>query len=306
MYRVLKTWLFAVVVLSFTITTCNAAFTEFATSVRAVGLGGSACGLTGDVNNVFGNPAGIFGLVTSQAGVAFYQIAPGVEGGAVTQGMVAFGMPLKAAGITIAGRWLNMSVSGMYAEDTMGIAAAKSVNDKLTVGVEVKLLKASYKGDEVANDVYFSAGTEAQGVALDAGAVFKAMSNIDIGISLKNVNQPNIAINSSAENKAPMIIRAGMAYRLPQKSPGFVTADIVMNPTEGTEISAGIEKNVFMKQLNVRGGVNYIMDTQSSLNCSAGAGFAFGQMEANYAYVFQVMGGLVSYQNHYVGMNFKF
>ncbi len=269
-----------------------------------MGLGKSSVGIVGYINNIYTNPSGICGITSPQVSVSYHQIASNVEGGGIPLSTIVFGLPIMRD-IVVSGGWSNLAVSGMYSDNIFIVGGAKKMSPQLSVGAAVKMLKETYEGTEVENNPYFANSKEAAGFSVDAGAIFNLTKQMSVGASLQNVNQPNVAINSEADNKVPMVIRAGAVYNFSLTSPGFVSVEVAVNQLQGTEMNFGVEKQLFSKQFNARGGVNYILDSQSA-NVSVGADIALGQIKLEYAFLFQVLGGFEAYKNHYVGLSISF
>ena len=169
----------------------------------------------------------------------------------------------------------------------LGIGAAFSVSDKLTVGLTGKLLYEKIFVDE------------ASGYGFDAGIFYKALDNLNIGMSLLNLGK--MGILRSERSVLPTTVRIGASYGLSLTNEILLLAagDAVKTLNDdGTHLQLGAEA-VYDSMFMLRGGYQTGYETKSF---STGAGVLYGILRLDYAFV--PMSGAFS-PNHIFSITFS-
>jgi len=152
-----------------------------------------------------------------------------------------------------AANWHERSVADIYGERTMGITFARSIIENLDGGISAKLLMTSATGAETWADPAYDGARYS--VAFDIGLLWKSHRNWCIGLSGRNLNEPEMKLLSTSEKGDPAgrQLALGTAWEV---APDFVLAgDLVSEegsidkwqPRLGMEI-------IFFKTLSVRAG----------------------------------------------------
>ncbi|MBU2573100.1 MAG: hypothetical protein KKH28_03370 [Elusimicrobia bacterium] len=184
----------------------HAAFEDIGLGARSRGLADSVTAL-GDINGVVLNPAVTGGARKFETGVHF-------EAGSRTSlgpgdfNSYAFNMTVPR--ITY-GKLGTLSLLGKYnlgedfSEKTLGIGygtwqALKTGMGVVDFGANLKVMQAAA----------VKSGDSGMGLGFDLGALWRADSRRNLGLSLLNVNSPSFKIDA-AKDKAPFTVRFGAA-----------------------------------------------------------------------------------------------
>jgi hypothetical protein len=121
---------------------------------------------------------------------------------------------------------------------------------------------------------------------------------MDVGVSLKNVNSPDVGIFEPAP--LPMVIKFGVAKKFER----ILLAADVSNCNDLTEISLGGEL-LLSEKIRLRCGG--ITSTADYLKLSIGAGLQINKLQLDYSYMIQIIGGTeTDTGTHRVGLSLRF
>src|SRR5262249_34543423 len=142
----------------------------------------------------------------------------------------------------------------------------------------------------------------------DVGALylFGRDYNSSAGISIMNVNQPDVSLGGDGD-KAPLITKFGMSYRPVW---GLMSVEarranrLIGQPD--SDLSLGVERNLHLTgagALTFRGG--YAEGSRGFKSITAGMSYHFVRMVLDYAFSFPV-GNLADTQgSHRIGMSYR-
>jgi hypothetical protein len=257
----------------------SAAFDTPFYSGQAAAMGGASLAADGDPAGVFVNPAVIGEMKAPQAYFTYNSMYAGLAGvGSLSQGFLAAGLPTKLGSFALGLGTLD--AQGLLQERTLSLGFARTVWDGLRLGVAGKYLYHVYEpGSDplAAQDPVFSAGTARGAFALDAGAVLTVTERLELGLAVRNINQPDVGLASV--DCAQRAVQAAAAF----KFLGYkATADVSSaNPDAGSnQVSPalGLEKELEGGHVTFRVGA-------SLTEFTGGFGLRFGRIGIDYAMI---------------------
>ncbi|MCB4791321.1 MAG: PorV/PorQ family protein [Elusimicrobia bacterium] len=234
--------------------TSGAQFLKITSAPRPSGMGGAFTAVSGDINSIAFNPAGLASLEKKDAILVQNNWLQDI-----TNQFVAFGLPIKDFGtLGIAVNMLTIkdikkydntaTAQGTYGANDMAITLgyAKAVSEKLSLGLNAKSI--SSKIDD----------QTASAMAADVGTLYKASSKLDLALAAQNIGSSMKFIAEG--DPLPLTIKLGGAYKPSEK---LVLALDINSPNDSDlyfavggeySISAG-EKLVFPVRVGYRTGM---------------------------------------------------
>ena len=266
---------------------CAAAFTvifmtnsysaEYGYSARNVAMGGAYSAVSGDVNSLNVNPSGIADIKGPEANAGWGKLYGGLSDGSdITQGNLSFVTSLrKYLPGSVGFSWSELKLLDAYSESSFNVTYATSVYKNIYGGITLKYLRKSYSGDEyTAADPLFSGGSAKSAFAADLGSLYRA-GNYSFSWVIKNVNQPNMALQGS--DKLAMENVFGAAYFVKNS-----VVDLDLSFSDGkNDVSVGVQNQISGK-FYLRTGLNVGSDSRRTAN--AGLGWDFNNFTIDYAF----------------------
>jgi len=254
------------------------AFLKLGTGARALGMGEAFTAVADDPTATYYNPAGLSQTPSSQILLmhkAWIQDVTTEYLGADTHaGALSLGISINSTSVNnIDIRNAPGPALGSFdaRNAAIGFSAAYSVNSDLSLGITGKYL---YEKILI---------NEASGLGFDLGVLYQTPWKIRLGASIANLGSMNALADDPTT--LPRIFRIGGAYTTPIESmDGVLTlaSDIVSVTNESaTHANVGLEFE-YQKQFALRAGYETGYDTK---DFSAGAGFAYGILRLDYAFV---------------------
>jgi hypothetical protein len=297
-------WLYSYVA----ITLSFAAFQDTGWGTRAGGMGNSFTAIANDASASLWNPAGISQLEMFETTFMYNKLFMGVEDVNLSQMYFAGVYPSKigAFGLTIT----DFSLFGYYRENMASLSYSCDIGSKfpINMGLNLKYLMHSYILDdrtENMDDPVFSKKS-AGGFTPDFGFLLKP-GRFSFGISALNILQPDIGLKT--EDKVPMIIKFGTAYRLGDwKAFENVTPTVDVSyrkPTDNDadiKISGGIETWFDYNTWAIRAGGN---DREITFGFSYNKMFNKSGLQLDYAFLFPIQLTDTS-GSHRLALTFKY
>lgn len=230
---------------------------DFSPGISAAGMGQAQNALSMGTNGVFNNPAGIArAYMFALEGGFIYTDDGNVLSAAIVDSKTN---PKIAAGVGF-----NYYFSRTAGLDLKGIdvrlpVAIPVVQDRVSVGVAGRYLKFNAGDIEVLN-----------GFTLDAGAIFRVVDQLSVGISAKNLIDP--CENATCQGWAPLLVGGGVSYAMTDLSlAADVDADLTTSESATLNIEVGGEYLV-AKIVPIRLGFRRLGATESN-RATAGVGW---------------------------------
>jgi long-subunit fatty acid transport protein len=216
----------------------TASFLKLGSGARAIGLGGAYTAVSGDINSISYNPAGLASLKRSEAGFTRAELVEGVSynflgySRPAAKGNIGLGVNYLGQS-SIEGRGPNREITGSFqASDTaVNLAYARPITARAGLGLNFKYITSRI------------AGESAKGWAVDAGWQYRTpVKGLDLGFAVQNLGPKMKFLDEGSS--LPLTARAGAGYALPANI--LLSLDISRQVNEKkTVISFGSEYAVF-------------------------------------------------------------
>lgn len=278
----------------------EAAFQVPFLSAQASSMGGVSLAALRDPAAVFTNPAAIAGLRIFETNFTYTNMFAGLSGVQnIGAGFSAAGLPTRIGSFSLGVGIFN--ASALLEERTVFLGFATSVGKGMQLGVTGKHLYHAYKpaSDSAwAQDPVFANGTSRGAIAADVGLIVPFGVNFRLGLSVLNVNEPDVGLVN--EDRVRRQAQAGITmtilgleavgdFAFPSKEAGIGRA----TP------SFGLEKNFYRNSMALRLGA-------SPAQWSAGMGLRTGRVGFDYAWVFHRTLTEQNLGSHTVGVRLQF
>ena len=257
---------------------------------RAQALGNSYVAIADDADAIFENPAGLGQIQKKQ--LAYTNVSlffGGIEGDDLGQHVLSYVQPLGSKlGLGLGYERIG---SELMSENGAFLSLSYKVSKALNVGLSAKYLFWSVgdippdngRADPLSNQ---SAGN----VGVDLGLMWKTpFAGAQLGLLLKNLNQPNVAKGSvpgdGDAGKLPMDMHVGVAYQLnPQSlvSVQYVLADMSGESSDSRVLVGG--ETQLAGDLMLRAGGSKIFEEDATGDLNAGLGYKWNNVWFDYAY----------------------
>ncbi len=175
--------------------------------------------------------------------------------------------PWKETGGTLALTLTNLDGNSLYSETVMalGYGTKLSVSPKNVwyAGLSGKYLMHTYNWDADTqtrasenSDQVVTTGNSASGISVDAGVLGFVGDNISVGLTGRNLTQPNVGLKY--EDKVPMEVRGGVGYKMNPET--VIAADVSYRlktwgeSSENMDLHLGVETWLKGQPIAVRAG----------------------------------------------------
>ena len=256
----------------------TAAFLNIGVGARAVGMGNAFTAVSGDVNSLFWNPAGLADLKQSQLGAMDAPLAAGTNfnslGYATPTKYGTFGASaLYLSQGALDGRNTSAQPTGGFdASDFAGsLAYASKIGKSLSLGANLKYIHSAIASD---------AGED---FALDAGALYElgklGPGTPSLGLMVQNLG-PKMSLGGGQASYLPTTLAAGISYlwggfladidykSMPYAPASEVDAGLEFRPINLIALRAGYDRSTFSEPLLLNGS--------GGIDVAALNGFSFG------------------------------
>jgi len=264
------TILFLILTFNFKLALLHSAFVDLGTGARPLGMGNAFVAVADDANTVLYNPAGLAQLKREEATLTYSQLYVGIDG--LSSGFASYVRPINRKYGSFGIGWYNFTTKDLYNENTILLSYGYQILSQQPIlfgGLNLKYLAKEYKTNEwTAVNPVFASGTTADGYSIDLGLLCKVNKMLSLGLSIENINQPDISLQST--DKVPMSYRVGAAYKLKELGPvNSLTITLEdANISKTNTIRAGAEGWFMENTLAARLGF-------SNRDISLGAGYVF-------------------------------
>lgn len=281
-----------------------AAFDAPTLSAQSAAMGGASLAGNGDSSALFLNPAALSGLKRPETYLMYNRLYAGLEGvGDIGQGFAAFGLPTKLGDFGVG--LSDFKASGLLEERILGLAFARRLGNALKAGIGVKFLHHRYlvgSDPAAAADPVFNNGASKGAPAVDIGAIASVTEALEVGLAVRNLNQPDLGLAS--EDRVPRELAVGAAYRLAPYALRLSGDFVYRAQTAGTlrdksRPSFGLEKSFQGERVKVRAGFGLDQFT-------GGIGLQAGPVVFDYAFVLSRELLTETAGNHQVGIRYRF
>ncbi len=275
-------------------------FLQLGVGARPSAMGETFAGVTGDVNSVYWNPAGLAGLERGELSMTHALWLQGITYSNIVYGQRAFGGTIGAAfNILTTGDIQEADNTGLRLSDnynmsdTMGIVSYARGWNNLSLGANLKYISSRIQTEN------------AQSYAADIGALYSGFRpwgrKLGVGLSVQNLGTK--AKYVSEANSLPVIVRAGGSLDLFK---GLLVASDLNYIEKVINIHIGAEYTRAFGPLTVALRAGYKDDTVKELGAlsglTAGMGIKLSDWQFDYAWNSFTDLGIT----HRISMGYKF
>jgi len=260
------------------------------------GMANAYSAISGDINSLNVNPAGISDIKGAETNASFGKLYSGLsDDSSISEGNINFVSNLKygVAGFS----WNELRLSGAYSESVFNLSFSTSIYKNLSNGLSIKYFRKSYDKDEyTVSDPLFSKGYSKSAIGFDFGSLYR-YKDYSFSWVIKNINQPDIALDSG--DKISIINVFGIAYYIRNS---IIDMDISISDRR-KDISIGIQNQINSK-FSFRGGIN--IGNNSERLIAAGLGWDLNNFSLDYSFSLPLGGINNSGGIHRISLGLKF
>ena len=284
-----------------------AAFEDTGTGARATSLAGAYVALGDDIPSLMYNPASLARISRPEIASEYSRLFTGLsDGSSIGQFFMGYGQPLKVGG-TVAFGWKQFNVSDLYTERTLSLGYGRWITPRWAAGAAIKQLHESFSVPNIIVDdagnvqsgtpaIFAQNGNSQNAISADMGVLYRLTDRYTAGVSVQDVNEPDMALSSTDQDHIPRTIRTGLAY---QGSRGLsVTTGLNIWKSSCCQQDfkgmAGVEKwwtAPVYGEWAARGGMAF--GTRELRQFSMGFGYRFTSFRIDYAFMFNMSGVVI-------------
>lgn len=301
------------------------AFDEFPVGSRPAGMGEAFTAVADDVHSLYYNPAGLASLYRPEVTAYYARPFPGLSDQTKTaQTFVGAAMPIPKDG-----RWGGLGVGyqefrvdSLFKERTVTLAYGRSLfSDRLALGFGLKELdrifghtddtENAFSGTDPGNrtfseDPVFQNGHQKSALGIDVGALYALVPRVRLGMSLENVNRPDLGLSQA--DSLPMVTRVGAVYdKTYIKLSGEVSQRTSLAGQSDTRLHLGGERQWGFKRfglLSLRGGAG--LGGRDYRQVNFGAGYEVSGLVLDYVFTIPLGAADDTGNEHNMSLSFKF
>jgi outer membrane protein OmpA-like peptidoglycan-associated protein len=219
-------WVLAMtaILIALAVSSALASFEDQLTGARAAGVDGAVTAMADDVFALYYNPAGTAFFDHAEAGAYYGQLYGGLsDNSSLGRGFLGYVQPFhgQAAGFS----YSDFTLGGLYQEQTINLSYAFKLGDRLALGLTgrryIKTYGHDFNTDNAelngvaqmgVSDPVFLNGHQAQAWGGDLAALWRLGGAWRTGLMVRNVNEPNVALDPSQTDRAPRSWDWGLAH----------------------------------------------------------------------------------------------
>lgn len=192
-----------------------AAFERTDKSCGAVKTAEAWAARSGEAGSLFYNAAGLAGMERKEISFQYSRILAGLENDDLNYLNFMLAIPLR--GVNLAGSF-NVLTAKIYSEQVLSLAGAGALFELLgrniSLGVRLKYLKIGYGKNEYSelDRLFLEGGYGKAALGADLGLLAYAERGLSIGVSVKEINSPDLTLEGAGERMSP-VLQAGFSWR---------------------------------------------------------------------------------------------
>ncbi len=317
--------LFLIFILLFKFDLVFSAFDNIDVSSKNVKIANAGAGISSGVSSIYYNPAGLSDMKKRELNIEYSKLLLKVDNDSLNYLNLMFGFGIKKVRFGIS---YNQFSSELYSEHVISVSGAKNLfkikRKYLSLGVRLKILKLGYEENEYTklDSLFIKNGYAKSIFGLDFGVLCYSKDGFSYGITLKDINSPDITLNDSG-HKLPLKIKAGVGYRWPLKQKYLLMDELLIlcdfnYKKDVYSFHIGVEPALF--DYILLPGIGFGFGNKSMRFITAGItyqlpieGISYNfkmisyMLRINYAFKFH-LGGFSSgtYGDHFLSINFLF
>jgi hypothetical protein len=298
-----------------------AAFEDVGTGARAAALGNAYTAVGDDTLSLYYNPAGLARLQEGEIATEYSRLYTGLTDGTnLSHYLLAVGVPLSWG--TLSAGWKQMSLDDLYEERTLSLGYARWFGKRLAIGGAVKQLHHSFTAPSTTVDdngnilpgtpsLFAQEGDGASAYAGDVGVLYRLGRQQWLGVSVRNINTPNVSLDSSDTDQVARTVRGSWAYQDTYKFSATLDAEFEQKPggPHDRSVTGALEKGWTLGEKSAvfaRGA--FTEGSRELRQMSSGFGARLGRLQVDYAFLFHLSGVRIgdSMGTHRVSLTYRF
>lgn len=293
---------YLLLVVLFITTSSQASFEPLPVGGRAAGMGEAYTAMIDDVFSLYYNPAGVLQIERPEIGSYYSQLYMGLsDNSQISRTFVGYAQPFGKKGRLggIGASYLALDLPGLYREEAIGVTYGREMMHRYNVGFGLKMLRKQIGTDVYSTnainpltgnatgsaDPVLAGSRSASALGLDLGLQCRLTRVYALGVAMRNINSPDIALKGSGD-KAPGVISLALARRLRGGSLN-VEATNWKGATNNTRFAIGGE-HWFKNGFALRAGGGLGSGSYSTL--SFGASYKMDSFQIDYASILPLGG----------------
>ncbi len=305
-------------VLFFGAETLKASFEPLPVGGRAAGMADAYTVVADDALSLFYNPAGLMHVRRPEVTTHYSRLFAGLDDKSeISRSFLGYAQPLPKNWGAVGVSYVSLGLSSLYSESTWGLSYAKEVKGEWNLGGTLKLLRKSFGSDLYtasainvdsgatlgAKDPVFSQGQSKSAMALDLGAQYRLKKNYALGLALRNINQPDMALGSGAQDKVPAVYALGGGRWTRVSSLSLELSSWKFADGQDNRLSVGGER-WFRGGLGMRAGL--ALGSRDYRNLALGGSYRMDGFQFDYALNYPLQGIEKTAGTHMVSLTFRF
>jgi hypothetical protein len=281
-----------------------AAFEDTGTGARPSALGGAYVSLGDDTQSLMYNPAGLAQLRQRELSSEYSRLYSGLSDGSnLSQFFMGYGTPVKYGG-TMAFGWKQFSLDNLYVERTLSLGYGEWITERVAAGMALKQLYHSVSPPSIVVDnsgqvesgrpTFFQQnGNSNTAYAADIGALARLTPRHTLGLSIQDLNEPDIALSGEDRDRVPRTIRLGLTYKGDRHLTlsGALTNRKSLGSQQDTTWTGAAEKWWLTRDSGdfaARGSIQ--SGSRDFKQFAMGAAYRLNRFQLDYAFIFNVSG----------------
>ncbi|MBI5199957.1 MAG: conjugal transfer protein TraF, partial [Elusimicrobia bacterium] len=250
------------------------------------------------------NVAGMSSLPAPELYLMASRLNAGLDTGAgLTKNFMTAGLPTRLGSFGLAVG--EFKAAGLMAERTYALGFARSLGRLARFGISGKLLQHAFspQGDKLAEgDPVFKNGTSKSAFGLDVGLLASPLPMLDVGLAVRNVNQPDVGLASV--DRVPRGFRGGMALRF--SGIGVTaTGELAMRSGPNTGPWSTLVPSVGLEKTLMNGLVAFRVGGGPA-ELSGGVGLRRASFGFDYSFSWSRTLGPGGFGSHLIGVRYQF
>lgn len=282
----------------------HAAFEDKGTGARQTAMGDTFVSAGQDVHSLMVNPAGLAGLRQKMVTSEYSKLYAGLsDGSSLAQYFMGYGQPVKWGG-TLALGWKQFSLDDLYTERTMSLGYGEWITDRVAAGLAFKQLYHSFgepniivdnSGQVQAGRPQFFAqnGNSNTAYSTDLGVLIRMSRRDLVGLSILDINEPNIALAADDRDKVARTIRVGMTHDASRglTLSGSLMSREALDNQRDTTLTGAVEKWWKLRdEQSVAARGSLATGSREFRQMGTGASYKMQSFQIDYAFVFNIAG----------------
>src|SRR5688572_30014683 len=203
--------------------TVHGAFEDKGTGARGTALGDTYVAMGDDILSLAYNPAALARVRRKEITSEYAKLFAGLSDGSnLSQTYLAYGQPVAWGG-TLAASWKQFGLDDLYKERTLSLGYGEWLTSDIAIGAAVKQLHHAFGVPNIIVDnsgniqsgtpeFFAQNGNSQTAYSADLGMLYRWTDKHTLGISIQDINQPNIALSGEDHEIVPRTLRIGMSY----------------------------------------------------------------------------------------------